>query len=246
VTLGAELVAAFAFLTRVPLGPFTSHDRDSVGAAAPFFPLAGAAIVVSAGVVAQTTVTFAPPLLAASLAVSFLALVTGALHLDALADTADALGGWSREDRLLIMRDHAIGAYGATALVLTLLIEVAIFAALLEADVSLTVFVAVGAASRAIAPPLAATLPYARLGNAATSVTNGFTPRRAAAALALALALAATAGVDGLLVLAASLGVATAAGLFCRSWLGGVTGDTLGAATQVAEVAGLLVAVAFA
>jgi adenosylcobinamide-GDP ribazoletransferase len=244
VTRVGEPVAAFAFLTRVPLGPLARHDRDSVGAAAPFFPVAGAAIVLGAGAVAQTTATFAPALLAAALAVSSLALVTGALHLDALADTADALGGWSREDRLRIMRDHPIGAYGATALFLTLLIEVAAFAALLEADASLAVFVAVGAASRAVAPPLAAILPYARLDEAATSVTSGFTSTRAGVALAVAAALAVVAGVDGLLVLASSLGVAAAVGLFCRRWLGGVTGDTLGAATQVAEVAGLIVAVA--
>ena len=62
-----------------------------------------------------------PSLGAAALGLGVAALLTGALHLDALADTADALGGATRERRLEIMRDHAIGAFGAVALVVVLL-----------------------------------------------------------------------------------------------------------------------------
>jgi adenosylcobinamide-GDP ribazoletransferase len=238
-------VSAVSFLTQLPLGRFAIHDRDSVGAGAPLFPLVGAAISLGAGIVANAGADLlGEPLLAASLTVAFLAVVTGALHLDALADTADALGGWSREDRLRIMRDHTIGSFGATALGLALVVEVAAIGALIEHDAGLALFAAVGAASRAVSPLLAAALPYARSAEAQTSVTAGFTPRRGVTAVAAAAVLCAIAGIAGLVVLASALLVAAAIGLFCHRWIGGVTGDTLGAATQLAEVAGFVVAVA--
>ncbi len=239
-------VSALSFLTRLPLGRFASHDRGSVSAGAPLFPLVGAAIGLGAGIVAEAGASlFGEPLLAASLTVAFLVIVTGALHLDALADTADALGGWSRDDRLRIMRDHRIGSFGATALGLTFVVEVAAIAALIQYNAGLALFAAVGAASRAVSPPLAAALPYARSTEAQSSVTAGFTLRRGVTAAAVAALLCAIAGGTGLVVFASALLVAAAFSLFCWRWIGGVTGDTLGAATQLAEVAGFVVAVAF-
>ena len=61
------------------------------------------------------------------------ALVTGALHFDGLADTADGFGGGqSREDILRIMRDHAIGSYGGVALVVLVALKVTAYAAVLR------------------------------------------------------------------------------------------------------------------
>ncbi len=242
----AGALTAVAFLTRLPVGRLARHDSDAVAAAAAFFPLVGAAILMAAGVVADASARFAPPFLAGALAVAVLAAVTGGLHLDALADTADALGGWTREDRLRIMRDHSIGAFGATALCLVLVIEVAAIASLVESGASLAAFAAVGAASRALAPPLAAVLPYARVAEAGVSVTRGFTFGRSLAALAAAGAIAAVGGVAGLGVFGAAVVVCACAGVFCRRWIGGVTGDTLGATVQLAEAAGLVVAVGLA
>lgn len=241
----AAALTAVAFLTRLPVGRLARHDGDAVAAAAAFFPLVGAAILLAAGVVADGAARFGPPFLAGALAVAFLATVTGALHLDALADTADALGGGTREDRLRIMRDHSIGAFGATALCLVLVIEVAAVAALVERGAGLAVFAATGAASRAVAPPLAL-LPYARVAEAGVSVTRGFTLGRGLTALVVACAIAALGGVAGLVVFGAALIVCACAGLFCRRWIGGVTGDTLGATVQLAEAVGLVVAAGLA
>lgn len=237
------LVAAFALLTRLPLGRAARHDAATVAAAVPFYPFVGAVLGAFAGALAELANGFVPPLVAAALIVAALTALTGALHQDAVADTADALGGWSREDRLRIMRDHSIGAYGATALCFALVLEVAAVAALIDRDATVALFVAVTASSRAVAAPLAALLPYARLGERGTTVPDRITCGRAACGLALGGLLSSIAGVDGLLILAAALAVATGCGLFYRRWIGGVTGDALGAAIQLAQLAGLVTAV---
>src|SRR5437016_12666086 len=99
------LPAAVAFLTRIPVG----GGAFDIGAGAPLFPLVGAAIGAAVGGAAYGLARIAPPLVAAGVALGFGALLTGALHLDGLADTADALGGRTPEAPLAIMRDHPIG-----------------------------------------------------------------------------------------------------------------------------------------
>ena len=105
--------AALAFLTRIPVGRWLDLDGDDVGRARLAFPLVGAAVGAAVGAIAAALAgPFSPPL-AAAIALVAGAVLTGALHLDGLADTADALGAHSRERALEIMRDHSIGTYGA-------------------------------------------------------------------------------------------------------------------------------------
>src|SRR5918999_885579 len=92
-----RLTAALAFLTRAPV------PAGDLVRAAPLFPVVGAAL---GALVGATAVGLA---------------VTGALHVDGLADSADGLAGRDRDHALAIMRDHAVGTYGACALVLDLL-----------------------------------------------------------------------------------------------------------------------------
>src|SRR5581483_6204617 len=115
-------LAAVAFLTRVPVGRVVELDGADVARGAALFPLVGATAFGLARVV--------PSLAAAGIALAVGALLTGALHLDGLADTADSLGAHTRERALEIMRDHAIGAYGAAAVALDLLVKAAALAAL--------------------------------------------------------------------------------------------------------------------
>ena len=109
-------LAAVAFLTRIPVGRLAPLDARDVARGAALFPLVGAAVGAAAGVLADLLVPAVPGLVAGALAVGLAALVTGAMHLDALADTLDALGGTTRERALEIMRDHSIGAFGAVGL----------------------------------------------------------------------------------------------------------------------------------
>lgn len=227
------ILAAIAFLTRIPVGRLVELDGRDVARAAPLYPLVGAGIGAAGGAVAA----WRPGLAGAALGVALVAVLTGAMHLDALADSADALGGGTRERRLEIMRDHAVGSFGATALVLALAVKVAVLA---ELEDPLLAYLAAAACARWTALPLAAALPYAREEGQARSLAAGTTWTASVVGLVAAGALAVLAlGVPGLAALGAAAAVALLVGAWCRRWIGGVTGDTLGAATEVAEVAAL-------
>ncbi|HET6571532.1 MAG TPA: adenosylcobinamide-GDP ribazoletransferase [Solirubrobacterales bacterium] len=240
-------VAALAFLTRVPVGRRLSLDGDDVARAGPSFPLVGAGLGAVVGGIAVGLATPLSPLVAAGLALAAGTLLTGALHLDALADTADALGARSRDHALDIMRDHAIGAYGAVAIALDLLVKAAAIATLARDGQVLAFAVAAGALSRAVPVPLAAALPYARPreGLARSLAASAWARAAAAAAIAILIAVLAT-GLDGLILAACAAILAVSLGAAFARWLGGITGDTLGAAVELTELAMLVAAVALA
>ena len=239
------LVAAVAFLTRLPVGRLVVLDGGDVARAALFFPLVGASLGAMSGAVAQSLTPALSPLLAACVAVGCVAIATGALHLDAIADTADALGGRTREHSLEIMRDHAIGAYGAVALILDLAVRVAALAVLAGRHQAVLAALVAGALSRASAPAAGSLLPYARPGAGTGAPMMRVSRARAAGAVAIAAAAAvAVAPVDGAILLAAAAGLTAAAVAGWRHWLGGVTGDVLGAGIEGTELLCLVVAVA--
>lgn len=239
---------AVSFLTRVPVGRFAEADAADVARGAVLFPLVGAGIgALSAGIAVAAHQALAA-FVAAALAVAASALVTGALHLDALADTADATGAATRSDALTIMRDSRIGPFGTVALTLDLLLKVACIAVLLERGHALGGLVAAGGLSRAASLPLAALLPYPRADRGRGAVLSGRTPGPVVAvAVALGIGAAMVAWWDVWYWLAATAASVTVVlGLAFRRWLGGATGDCLGAATELAETAVLVVASAFA
>jgi adenosylcobinamide-GDP ribazoletransferase len=240
--------AAVAFLTRIPVGRAVIADALDVARGAVFFPIVGAGIGLVTGGVAVGLDHVVSPFVAAGVAVAGASLLTGALHLDALADTADAIGATNRGDALLIMRDSRIGPFGGAALVLDLVVKVGALAALLGTGHALAGAVAAGALSRASSPPLAALLPYARAEGGPGSVLSGRVSGRAAAA-GVALASVTTLLVwwpSGAWLLVAALATTGVLGLFFRRWLGGVTGDCLGATTELCETVVLVVAGALA
>ena len=235
----SRLLAALAFLTRVPIGK--SFEGSEVGRAALFFPLIGAAIgVVQLGVFLLLK-PHLPSLVVAVLVVALSAWVTRGLHLDGLADFADGLGGGStREDALRIMRDPAVGAFGVIALVLVLGVKIAAVDALASAEA----LVLAAALARWTAVPAGFFLPYAResegLGAAMTGGTGRFellgsTVLAVAISLLFPLKLALVSWVAVLLV---SLLV----GAIARRRFGGMTGDVLGANVELAEASVLVAA----
>jgi adenosylcobinamide-GDP ribazoletransferase len=234
---GSSLLAASAFLTRVPVGG-ASYD---IGAGAALFPVVGAGVGAAVGGTAYGLAHVVPALVAAGAALAVGALLTGALHLDGLADTADALGARSREAALAIMRDHAIGTYGTVALVLDLLVKAAALAALAGRSRVVLEALAAGALSRAVPVVLGLLLPDVRRDGAGAAFR--VTPRAAVLAVVLAAALAIPA--DPLLI-AVAAGAALLLGAWSRRRFGGRTGDTLGAATELAETAVLVAAAALA
>jgi len=239
---------AVSFLTRIPVGRLIVVDGRDVARGSVLFPAVGAGIGALTGAVAVLLHPALPAFVAAGIAMAFGALVTGAMHLDALADTLDATGAHDREAALAIMRDSRIGSFGATALALDLLIKVGAVAFLLQHGEALAVLVGAGALSRAASPVLAAVLPYPRAEGGPGSVLSGRSSSWGAAA-GLAVAVGATlalVGRDGVwLALAAAATACILALLFWR-WLGGATGDSLGAATELCETVVLVVAAGLA
>jgi adenosylcobinamide-GDP ribazoletransferase len=233
--------AALTLLTRIPLGRWVLLEPGDIARSGALYPFVGAATGALVGGAATAAGAFMPALLAAGIALAFGVLLTGALHLDGLADTADALVTGTRADALRVMRDHHLGTYGVIALVLDLLLKASALAVLVTASRAILVPIAAGGLSRASAVALGATLPYGRPeGGTGASFTNVRTPRAAfACATAVAGALLIVRA-DGLVLvlIAAILTIVLARAL--RSWLGGVTGDALGAAVELIETASLV------
>ncbi len=239
------LLAAASFLTRLPIGRWVTLDADDVARAGVAFPLLGAGVGASVGALAAVLAQRMSALLAVALALAAGTLLTGALHLDALADTADALGARTRDRALEIMRDSTIGAFGAVAIALDLLLKAGALAALVQHAHVVRLALAAGAVSRMTPVLLAAALPYARAGGGTGAALATSRRVRAVLAALVALALAAGfAGIDGAVLWGCGILVAALAYVWLRGWLGGVTGDGLGAVLEVTETAALVVAVA--
>jgi adenosylcobinamide-GDP ribazoletransferase len=227
----------------VPI-PVTARAVD-VGSAARWFPLVGAMLGAVGAVVAWalTTLIGSPAAVTATVVVGLGAWVTGAIHLDGLADTADGFGGGrSREDVLRIMRDPTIGSYGATALVIVIGIKVTALAALLDRGAAFPVLVAAPAISRWTISVLATWLPYARadggLGEAVTAGrdTIGLIMATGSTALIAIMALHEEAVIVGAAAGLTALWIARTA----RRRIGGVTGDVFGASVELTEASVLL------
>jgi adenosylcobinamide-GDP ribazoletransferase len=233
--------AALSFLTRVPVGRIVALDAADVARGAALFPLVGAGIGAVVGGLADALAGRLTAPLAAVLAVAAGAALTGALHLDGLADAADALGGRTREQALEIMRDHRVGAYGALALIFDVAVKIATVAVLAGRGDALRFCACAACVARATPVVLGVVLPYARpTGTAGFVAATGRLGTAIAAATAAAVAILLHAWPLALVPFAA----AAFLGPFLRRWLGGVTGDVLGASAELTEAAALVLAVA--
>lgn len=212
-------------------------------------PLAGAAIGgVGALALALSRALGLSPLIAAALGIAALVLVTGGLHEDGLADVADGFGGGAtRERKLEIMRDSRLGSYGGLALGLSLLLRVFALAALAERSslLAAAAMIATGAVSRTVGLAPLLMLAPARPGGlgAAMPLPSSRALAQGAALAALLSCAPALFGAARGQIVVADLAAGLAAMLVARlaeRQIGGYTGDVLGAAQQVAEIAALL------
>jgi adenosylcobinamide-GDP ribazoletransferase len=242
-TLLRRISAAFQFLTRLPI-PGPPIEGAEMGRALAFFPLPG----LTLGAIAAAAAWLLAPRLGAGvlavLLVALLAWLTGGLHLDGLADVADGLGGGhgDRERTLAIMRDSRIGAFGATALALLLLLKVAAVGELLARGAAPWALLCAPTLARFLAVPLVVVFPYARPRGLGRAFHDGGGARELLVALALTALATAWIGARVLLPSAAALAAAAALALLVHRRLGGLTGDAYGAAVELAEVAFLVAA----
>jgi adenosylcobinamide-GDP ribazoletransferase len=243
--LVTDMRIAISLCTRLPIGPSAAVGDGDVARASWAFPVAGLVV----GLFGAATFWLAarlhvPPLPASALAMTATVLLTGAMHEDGLADTADGFGGGdTRETKLAIMRDSRIGTYGACALALSLMLRWSTLAEIAEPRLVAVALIAAHVSARAAVPIFMSFVPPARADGLSTGAGQ---PSRQGAAIALALgtvclllSFGPRGAMAGLLVLAL-VGL-----LFARlaiRQIGGQTGDVLGALEQACEATVLLIA----
>src|SRR5215510_11280342 len=162
--LATDIKTAVLFCTRLPVPHAVPIDRGDIARASWAFPVAGA-LVGSAGALTYAVASGIrlPSALAAALALGATLLLTGCLHEDGLADTADGLGGgWDRARKLEIMRDSRLGTYGACALMMSLLVRWAALAAIASPLAVASALIAAHVSARAALPVFMCFVPPAR------------------------------------------------------------------------------------
>ena len=243
-----DFAASLRFFSILPLPAPAGSAEPAFADFAWAAPLAGALIGLLAAIALAIAVRLGlPASLAAVAAVAALVLVCGGLHEDGLADFADGLAaGHSRDERLAVMRDSRVGAFGATALTLALVTRVAAIAALVgggAGHAAAALILAAAAARLGALVPLAALAPARSDGLGASAGRLAPAAFFAAAAATVAVALVVGLAELGVVraLLAAALAAAAAGGIaaLAQRRLGGQTGDVAGAAEQAAEIGAL-------
>ncbi|WP_267929031.1 adenosylcobinamide-GDP ribazoletransferase [Desulfolithobacter dissulfuricans] len=232
------MAAAFRFLTILPLPGRLGTTEEELAGSVGSFPLIGLLLGLICAAGAWVLWLVLPSLPAAVCLTLLLLALSGGLHLDGLADTADGFFS-ARPDRtqiLAIMRDSRIGAMGVIALIILLLLKTSALATLDRSTVVVTALL-LPLAGRSAIVLMMGLLPYARPEGGLGGLF--YTRRSRLAALgSLAFAGLVTvwlAGTCGLGVLVFTMGTICLFARFCRKKIGGATGDTLGAACELAE-----------
>jgi adenosylcobinamide-GDP ribazoletransferase len=239
-------IAAFSFMTAVPVGRRAAIADADLRHGMVLFPLIGALVGAAMGLVAWGAVQVLPTVPAAVLGVATGAILTGAMHLDGLADTADGVGAALAErDPAPPMVDPRLGTFGGVALGLDLLLKVSVLSALVGAGGFPWEAVAAGALGRGSILALAVALPYAGPPEGAGTWTGSPDRRRSAVGLVIAGAIGvAITGTRFAAMLAASTAVCMLVGRWSRRHLAGMRGDTFGAAAELTETLALTAALA--
>jgi adenosylcobinamide-GDP ribazoletransferase len=237
------LLVAVGFLTRIPVPAGVFDDAQARRRSLAWYPLVGALIGLLLGALAWLLPSDRAMLSAALVLLAWVAL-TGALHLDGLADSADAwVGGMgadaaqSRTRTLEIMKDPRSGPAGVTAIVLLLLLKFAALASLPAAAWSWLWIAPVLA--RVAATAAFVTTPYVRAGGLGTGLSDA--PRIAClAAIAIGVLACAASGMRGAIAAACVSVLFVLWRRACMRRIGGITGDTTGALIELSEAAALV------
>lgn len=245
-----DLLSSVQFLSRLPIPVALADESEpDFTRSSRLFPIAGLIITIPALVAMIVLGIFGvPAMVIAAIVIAIQVIVTGALHEDGLADCADGFGGGQTpEEKLEIMKDSRIGAFGVAALIMALLLRFALLSALISTSL-MAGLLAYGAAqivSRAVQVYFWQNLPSAKpegLSSAYGEPDEGSVRWALGTGVIAALALTlftfnvTSIFIAFILVLIAFL----AFHMLCQKQINGQTGDTLGAIQILAEIAFLI------
>lgn len=249
--LGVQLeifLTAIMFYTRIPCPKWVTHDPEYLNKATRYFPLMGWIVGGVCALVYTGTEFFLGAPIAILLSMIAGILTTGAFHEDGFADVCDAFGGgWTKEKILDIMKDSRVGAYGAIGIFLMLLLKFTALSAI-PFNQMWMVLLAAHSFSRLCAVLLIATSRYVRENDDAKAkpLAKSITAYEVIPAVLFGLApLLFFQRVEMLFVLILPVAGTFLLRRYFHKWIGGYTGDCLGATQQVAEVLCYLSLVAF-
>jgi adenosylcobinamide-GDP ribazoletransferase len=236
-----------SFSTILPVGSAAPVGDGEVARASWALPVAGLLVgLAGAAINSIARGTGLAPGPAAMLAMAATIILTGAIHEDGLADTADGFGGGrTRDQKLEIMRDSRIGAYGACALFISIGLRWSALASIAEPALVATALLVAHAVARAVLPGFMWLIPLAR--SDGLSAGAGRPPRQSAiialglGTLCLLCGLGPSRAIVGLILLAL---VGSILARLAVKQVGGQTGDIVGALEQISEIAIMLLAAA--
>jgi len=236
-------LAAIQFLTLLPIPARCNCDERDLGRSPFFFPVVGLLIGVGLVVLDRAASTMFSPMVTNMLVVIAMLAVSGGLHMDGLADTADGFFSARKRERILeIMKDSRIGAMGVIAIVCVFGLKFAALTSLPDAWRWPALMLMPLAGRCALVIELAV-LSYARPEGGLGLV---FAKNKSRLDVVWALAVLAvagywTAGPMGLIAVTSAVVVTLVFSVWCHRKIGGFTGDTLGAACEIAELIPVLV-----
>jgi len=238
-----EFLAAWRFLTTVPIPFLRENSEEEIGDSLVYFPAVGAIIGVFLAGLAWLLGLILPSMVTCVLLVIAMVLITGAMHLDGLADTCDGLGGQTIPERQEIMKDSHHGSFGVIAIFCMLLLKAVALMNIPQHWLLLSLIV-VPMIGRWTMVYCIAVFPYARPSGLGTIFKQQVSRW---SFLIGALVVVAIAAIffhwAGIIIIIITLGTAAGVAFLLNKQFGGLTGDTYGTVNEIAEVVALLVIV---
>ena len=227
---------AVAFFTRIPVPASVEFSQASLNRASRYFPAVGWLIGALCATALWLLMLVFPQDVAVLISIAISLLLTGCFHEDGLADTCDGLGGgWTREQKLSIMKDSRIGTYGAAALWVSLTLKFVVLSQLINPVLALLV---AHPLSRIIPTVFIAAMSYVSDVDTSKAKPLAESGSGADTAIAIITGLIALMFINNpFIILFVLLVLAGVAYVFLKRQIGGFTGDALGAVQQVGELA---------
>jgi adenosylcobinamide-GDP ribazoletransferase len=234
-----ELPLAISFLTILPVIDQRPASEETVAASFAWFPIVGFLLGVALVGEDRLLAHFFPQVIRSVLIIISLTVITGAVHLDGLADTADALGaGRDRERALEILRDSRVGTFGAGAILFDLVLKILALSSL-AGHRRYAALIAAPMLARWAMLLVARGLSYLREAGAGSTLLSDRSAGVRVGIVAV-FTLVVILALGALRPAVVAIAIVLAMRFFYRRWLGGVTGDLIGACGELVETAVLV------